>query len=109
MSSRWRPSRALLPGQLVGVGALLIAAAGAASWAITSALPRLSFASVATGFLALAMLLAAWGWPDWLSQVLRRDRSGLRPFDDDEAHTNLLVRAALLAIVAVALHLAEGR
>ena len=92
----WHPTRPLQPGEWKGtlmmvLGGLTVSYLLAASVGL---LPTAAFLLCLAAFLGLAAI----GWPDWLSQVLRRVPSrGLAP-KSDPVSRSFLVAGALAAL-----------
>ncbi len=101
MRDLWRRSHSLQPLQAPAVW-LLTAATGAALAYLGSAYSwPVHPATLGAGTLALATGFAALGWPDWLSQGLRRLQHDDPPADDITARARLLTATCLFLAVAV--------
>ena len=97
----WEETRRLDPFQAPSI-ALLIGLAASAGWAYGSRLiPRLQPVAAATGILGLALALGAVGWPDALSQVVRRTpMGGATLTDGDDPRAELIVKALVAFVIA---------
>ena len=97
----WKETRRLDLFQAPSI-ALLIGLAAAAGWAYGSRLiPRLQPVAAATGILGLALALGAVGWPDALSQVVRRTPMGGGTLTDgDDPRAELIVKALVAFVIA---------
>lgn len=92
--TRWRSRRRLETGEILAVSLLVLAVGAGAYWLGQTFGPRRGI-GLALLYGAVVSALAAWGWPDWLSQVLRLSRIGVA-FDEDEAQAWLMVQTVLL-------------
>ena len=92
----WQPTRPLAPGEWKGT-LMMILAGLTVSYVLAAFVglpPTADFLLCLAAFLGLAAL----GWPDWLSQVLRRLPSRGIPPKSDRVARSFLTAGALAAL-----------